>query len=184
MSDGIFQFGTTRLHYVTAPEIAQVQAILDHAVYYHSTIVKYPATGMAQRCFYAKPPEGDGSRVFKRFFLVDDSSIGPGPLAAIDLYVGFPNYKTASIAMCVIRDEYQRKGLGRKILTEALPGFLRDQHPAVQFLSVSLTDNNVPALRCLLSCQYERTNRWEKLDIKGRPITAVTYQKSVRETQN
>ena len=180
MSDGVFQFGTTRLHYVTAPEVPAVQSILDHAAYYHTSIVQYPATGMAARCFQAEPPKGDGNRVFKRFFLVEDSSIGPGPLATVDLYVGFPNYKTASIAMCVVREEFQRKGLGKKLLLEALPGFLRDQHPAVETLSISLTDNNTPALRCLVSCQYERTNRWEKLDIKGRPIIAVTYQKSVR----
>lgn len=176
MSDGTYAFGSLRLHEVTSSEIAQVQDILNHAPYYHNTIVQYPAAGIAERCFAAKPPQGQGNRVFKRFFLIEDEALTRGPLATLDLYVGFPDYKTASVAMCVVREDCQRKGVGSRILTEAIPGFLRARHPAVQIISVSLTDNNIPALRCLAKCGFERTNRWEKLDIKGRPIIAVTFQ--------
>lgn len=180
MSDGIFSFGTVKLRTVTGCEVSAVQSILDHAPYYHTNIVQYPASGLAQRCLTAEVPKVEGSRVFKRYFLIEDASIGCDPVAALDLFVGFPNYKTASVAMLVIREENQRKGLGTKLLTEVIPGFLKEYHPAVQFLSISLTENNVPALRCLLKCEYERTNRWEKLDIQNRPVTALTYRKNIR----
>ncbi len=180
MSDGTFQHQGVILHSINRNDIDSVQSILDHAAYYHTSIVQYSAAGMAERCFGAEPPKVDGSRVFKHFIYVEDPSIGSGPLAAIDIFVGFPNYKIASIAMFVIRDEFQRKGLGTRLLTETLPAFLHEYHPAVECISVSLTENNVPALRCLLKCQYERTNRWEKLDVNGRPIIALTYRKSLR----
>ncbi len=180
MSDGTFQYQTTTLRFVQPSDVSAVQSVLDHAPYYHNNIVQYSCEGLAQRCLTADPPKVDGSRVFKRYFLVEDSSIAPGPLAAIDLFAGFPNYKIASIAMLIIREDCQRKGLGHKLLTEVLPAFLREYHPAVDTLSVSLTENNVPALRCLLKCEYERTNRWEKLDIKGRPVIALTYRLKYR----
>ncbi len=181
MSDGTFTYESIRFRAVTESDISSVQTVLDHASYYHTNIVQYPANGLADRCFHTEPPKVEGSRVFKRFFMIEDSSLGPGPLAALDLFVGFPNYKTASIAMLVIREDFQHKGLGVKLLTEAIPAFLKEYHPAVEWLSVSLTENNVPALRCLLKSKYERTNRWEKLDIKGRPIIAVTFKKNIRE---
>ncbi len=180
MSDGTYKNGTTTLRLVKPSDIPDVQSVLDHAPTYHSSIVQYSASGMAERCLNAEPPKVEGSRVFKRYFIVEDSSIAPGPIAAIDLFVGFPNYRIASVAMFVIREQCQRKGLGTRLLTEVLPGFLQEYHPAVEWLSVSLTENNVPALRCLLKCKYERTNRWEKLDIKGRPIIALTYRKNIR----
>ncbi|MBQ9395446.1 MAG: GNAT family N-acetyltransferase [Proteobacteria bacterium] len=180
MNDGTFTIGTLKMQTVTENEVSDVQSVLDHAPYYHSNIVQYPASGLAQRCLTAEVPKVEGSRVFKRYFLIEDSSFGPGPLAALDLFVGFPNYKTASVAMLVIREDYQRKGLGTKLLTEGIPGFLNEYHPAVQFLSISLTENNVPALRCLLKCEYERTNRWEKLDIRNRPVIALTFRKNIK----
>ena len=176
MSEGTFSFGTITMKKVMAEDIASVQSILDHAAYYHTTIVQYSPSGLADRCFHAEPPKVDGSRVFKRFLAITDTSLNASPIAALDLFVGYPNYKTASVAMLVIRDEYQRKGVGTKLLTEAIPAFLNEYHPAVTTLAISLTENNVPALRCLLKCKYERTNRWEKLDIKGRPIIALTYK--------
>lgn len=181
MSDGTYTYDTIKMRTVKESDIASVQTVLDHASYYHSNIVQYPANGLADRCFHAEPPKVEGSRVFKRYFVIEDSSLGAGPVAALDLFAGFPNYKTASIAMLVIREDFQRKGLGSRLLLEAIPGFLKEFHPAVEFLSVSLTENNVPALRCLLKCKYERTNRWEKLDIKGRPIIAVTFKKNIRD---
>ena len=177
MSEGTFSFENITMKKVTEEDISSVQSILDHAAYYHTTIVQYSPSGLADRCFHAEPPQIEGSRVFKRFLAITDNALTPGPIAALDLFVGYPNYKTASVAMLVIRDEYQRKGLGTKLLTEAIPAFLSEYHPAVTTLAVSLTENNVPALRCLLKCKYERTNRWEKLDIKGRPIIALTYKK-------
>ena len=181
MTEGTFRYQSVALHSVTREDVPMVQGILDHAAYYHANIVQVPAAGMAGRCFEAEVPRVEGTRVYKHFFYVEDSSLGNIPLAALDLFVGFPNYKTASVAMLVIRDEYQRKGLGGRLLTETIPAFLRAYHPAVEWLSVSLTENNVPALRCLLKSQFERMNRWEKLDIKGRPIIALTYRRSVRE---
>lgn len=180
MSDGTFTYDTIQMRTVTESDVSAVQTVLDHASYYHANVVKYPANGLAERCFHAEPPKADGGRVFKRYFVIEDSSVGPGPLATLDLYVGFPNYKTASIAMFVIREDFQRKGLGSRLLLEAIPAFLKEYHPAVELLSVSLTENNVPALRCLLKCKYERTNRWEKLDINNRPVIAVTFKKNLR----
>ena len=180
MSEGTFSFDTIAMKKVNEEDLSTMQSILDHAAYYHTTIVQYSPSGLADRCFHAEPPKVEGSRVFKRFLAVPDNALAPSPIAALDLFVGYPNYKTASVAMLVIRDEYQRKGVGTKLLTEAIPAFLAEFHPAVTTLAVSLTENNVPALRCLLKCKYERTNRWEKLDIKGRPIIALTYKKTFK----
>ena len=181
MSDGRFRSDQLILSLVEAPDIPVVQSILDHASYYHTTIVQYSPSGLAQRCFDAPAPEVKNSRVFKRFFLVQDELQNNQPVATVDLFVGYPNYKIASIAMCVVREEYQRKGIGTRLLTGALPAFLRNFHPAVETISVSLTDNNVPALRCLLKCAYSRTDRWEKLDINGRPIIALTYRRNLSD---
>jgi len=172
----IFTCDAVTLKTVEASDLPLVQSILDHAPYYHTTIVQNPPSGLAERCFYAETPEVPHTRVFKHFFLIRDLQFGEMPVATLDLFVGFPNYQTASVAMLVIREEYQRKGLGQKLLTHVIPAFLREHHPAVAYLSVSLTENNVPGLHCLLKSQYERTNRWEKLDIKGRPIVALTYR--------
>lgn len=180
MSEGTFSFESVSMKAVTEADLVSMQSILDHAAYYHTTIVQYSPSGLADRCFHAEPPKVEGSRVFKRFLAITDNALTASPIAALDLFVGYPNYKTASVAMLVIRDEYQRKGLGTKLLTEAIPAFLSEYHPAVTTLAVSLTENNVPALRCLLKCKYERTNRWEKLDIKGRPIIALTYKKTFK----
>ena len=183
-SDLIFTHDTVTMKIVESSDLASVQEILDHAPYYHTSVVQSSPSGLAERCFYAEPPEVKNSRVFKRFLLITDSAFASSPIATLDLFVGFPNYKTASIAMMVIREEYQRKGLGMKLLMHAIPAFLRASHPAVEFLSVSLTENNVAGLRCLLKCQFERTNRWEKLDIKGRPIIALTYKKNLSDLNN
>ena len=156
--------------------LAQVQEVLNHAPYYHTTIVQHSASGLAERCFEAPAPEVENSRVFKRFFIVDAPTIAKFPVATVDLYAGFPNYKTASIAMLVVREDCQRKGIGSTLLTRVLPAFLAECHPAVEFLSVSMTENNVPALRCLVKNQFERTNRWEKLDINDKPVIALTYR--------
>ena len=181
MNIGRFAFEQLLLSPVEAPDVPVVQSILDHAAYYHTTIVQYSPAGMAQRCFDAPPPEVKNSRVFKRFLLVQDQTRNNMPVAAVDLFVGYPNYKIASIAMCVVREDCQRKGIGTRLLTGALPAFLREFHPAVETISVSLTDNNVPALRCLLKCAYSRTDCWEKLDIKGRPIIALTYRRNISD---
>ena len=180
MSEGTFSFENISMKIVTEDDISSIQSILDHAAYYHTTIVQNSPSGLADRCFHAEPPKLDDTRVFKRFLAITDNALAPTPIAALDIFVGYPNYKTASVAMLVIRDEYQRKGLGTKLLTEAIPAFLSEYHPAVTTLAISLTENNVPALRCLLKCKYERTNRWEKLDIKGRPIIALTYKKAFK----
>ncbi len=176
-----FSYAQLTLHPVEQADIPVVQSILDHAPYYHTTIVQYTPTGIAQRCFDSPPPEVKNSRVFKRFFVVHDATRDNLPVAAVDLFVGYPNYKIASIAMCVIREDCQRKGIGTRLLTGTLPAFLREYHPAVQTLSVSLTENNVPALRCLLKCAYSRTDQWEKLDINGRPIIALTYRRNISD---
>ena len=181
MSDGKFSSNQLTLRLVESPDIPVVQSILDHTPYYHSTIVKHSPDGLAQRCFEATPPEVKNSRVFKRFFLVHDALLDNRPVAAVDLFVGYPNYKIASIALCVIQEDCQRKGIGTRLLTGALPAFLRSVHPAVETLSVSLTENNVPALRCLLKCKFTRTDRWEKLDINGQPIIALTYRRNIAE---
>ena len=180
-SDLIFHHDTVTMKMVESSDLPSVQAILDHAPYYHTSIVQFSPSGLAERCFHAEPPEVEHSRVFKRFFVITDTAFGSSPVATLDLFVGFPNYKTASVAMLVIREENQRKGLGLKLLTRVIPAFLREHHPAVEYLSVSLTENNVAGLRCLLKSQYERTNRWEKLDIKGRPIIALSYRKKLSD---
>lgn len=157
------------------------QDILNHNGYYHSSVVYTQPAGLAERCLHAEPPAGDGSRVFKKFILILQNNT---PVAIIDVFVGFPNYKTASIAMFMVHDGYHKKGIATKVLSHALPSFLREVHPAVQVISISLTDNNVPALRCLLKCQYERTNTWAKHDANGRPITAVTFKRSINDALN
>lgn len=180
MNSASFTHNSVTLKYVTESDLPDVQNILDHAAYYHSTIVQTSPSGLAERCFRAEPPQVKDTRVFKRYMLVTDTALSASPIAALDLFVGFPNYKTASIAMCVIREDFQRKGLGLKLLTQVLPAYLREAHPAVETLSVSLTDNNIPALRCLLKAKYEQTNRWEKLNIHNKPIIALTYKRNVR----
>lgn len=180
MNSACFTYSSVTLKYVAESDLANVQSILDHAAYYHTTIVQTSPAGLAERCFRTEPPKLKDSRVFKRFLLVTDSSLSPEPIATVDLFVGFPNYKTASIAMCVIREDFQRKGLGTKLLTTALPAYLRENHPAVEQISVSLTENNIPALRCLLKAKYEQTNRWEKLNIQNKPVIALTYKRNVR----
>ncbi len=163
---------------VDAENVRLVQDILNHNAYYHTSIVFTQPTGLAERCLNAEPPKVEGSRVFKKYMLVLQNG---SPVAAFDLFVGFPNYKTASIAMFLVHESMHRKGIATHVLARAMPAFLRELHPAVETISVSLTDNNVPALRCLVKCEYERTNTWSKLDANGRPITAVTFKRKIND---
>ena len=181
MPNGTFRNGQVTLRAITHADIPAIQDVLDHAPHYHTSIVGVPPAGLAARAFAASPPDVKGSRVFRYFMAADDTDIHHKPAAAIDLFVGFPSFKIASLAMLVIREDAQRKGLGRRRLTSALPAFIRHFHPAVESLSVSLTDNNVPALRCLLACKFERTNQWEKIDALGRTVTALTYRRKIDE---
>lgn len=181
MSQDCFQFGTITLKTVAPGDIADMQNILDRAPYYHTTVLRRSSAGLADRCYRAEVPTVSGSRVFRHLFLGSDSRLSISPAFALDVFVGYPNYKTASVAMFVVREDCQRKGIGREVLTQTLPQYLREYRPAADTLSVSLTENNVPALRCLVASGYERTNRWEKLDIDGNPVIALTYKYKYRD---
>lgn len=161
---------------VSSELVDSVQDILDHNNHYHTNVLKTPATGLAARALEAETPTVDGSRVFRRFMLIYQAQT---PVAVVDLFVGYPNYKCASIAMFLVRDSHQRKGIATQILTESLPRLLAHHHPAVQTLVISLTDNNIPALRCLLKAKFDRTNSWQKLDANGQTVTAVTFKSSL-----
>ena len=183
MSRDLFTFESITLKTVEPSDIAEMQNILNRASYYHTTILQQSPAGLADRCFRAEVPTVSGSRVFRHLFLGSDARVGISPSFALDVFVGFPNYKIASVALFVIREDRQRKGTGREVLSQTLAQYLIEYHPAVETISVSLTENNVPALRCLVASGYERTNRWEKLDINGRPIIALTYRRSVRDNR-
>lgn len=178
MAQTIFTDDQLSFEYVESSNLDLAQDVLNHNGYYHSTIVQTQPTGLAARCLAAEPPKVAGSRVFKRFFLIRQ---GAQQVAVMDIFVGFPNYKTASIALFMVHDGYQRKGIARQILTHALPRLLREIHPAVESITISLTDNNIPALRCLLECKYERTNSFAKLDANGKPIVAVTFKRRIAD---
>lgn len=176
MHQNTFQFESITFQSTSDRDIPQIQEILNRAPYYHTTLLRQSSAGLADRCFHADPPTVEGSRVFRHLMLGSDSRLSISPSFVVDLFVGFPNYKTASIAMFVVREDCQRKGTGSAVLTAALPAFLREYHPAVRTLMVSLIENNVPALRCLIASKYERTNRWEKLDLQGNSVIALTYK--------
>lgn len=176
MSQSIYKDAALELQYVTSDNLGLAQDILNHNPFYHNSVVYTQPSGLAERCLNAAPPTVEGSRVFKKFILFTQ---GPQHVAVMDIFVGFPNYKTASIALFMVHENCHRKGIATQILTRTLPHFLRETHPAADFISISLTDNNIPALRCLLKCHYERTNTWSKLDANGRPITAVTFKASI-----
>ncbi|MBQ1267276.1 MAG: GNAT family N-acetyltransferase [Proteobacteria bacterium] len=178
MAQKIFSDGRLSFEFVDVSNLDLAQDVLNHNGYYHTSIVQTQPTGLASRCLQAPPPPVSGSRVFKKFLLIRQET---QPVAVIDMFVGFPNYKTASIAMFMVHDGYQRKGIARQMLTHALPGFLKECHPAVETIAISVTDNNIPALRCLLECQYERTNAFSKLDANGKPIVAVTFKRRVAD---
>lgn len=179
MSNGIFRSGQMIFRAVERSDLERVQAVLDKAAYYHTTIVQRSPSGLAQRMYEAAAPQVDGGRVFRHFMMVELSAHEGNPIGVLDIFAGFPSYKICSVASFILRDDCQRKGYGKMILTETLPSFLKMYHPAVTTLSISLTENNVPGMRCLLSSGYERTNRWEKLDMNGKPIIAVTFRKAV-----
>lgn len=181
MGGDLFTFESITLKTAERSDISEMQNILNRASYYHTTILQQSAAGLAERCFHAEVPTVSGSRVFRHLFLGSDARVGIAPSFVLDVFVGFPNYKIASVALFVIREDCQRKGTGREVLSQTLEQYLREYHPAVETISVSLTENNVPALRCLVASEYERTNRWEKFDIQGRPVIALTYRKNFRQ---
>ena len=171
-----FTDGNTSFVLVNRELIPNVQDILDHNSNYHTSIVKTPATGLAARAFEAETPNVEGSRVFRRFMLITQNDT---PVAVVDLFVGYPNYKCASLAMCLVRDTHQRKGIATTLLSQNIPRLLAQHHPAVQTLVISITDNNIAALRCLLKVKFERTNSWQKLDVNGQTVTAVTFKSAL-----
>ena len=176
-----FSDGYLRCRTVLPADLASVRDVLDHNSHYHQNIVFRSPEGLAERTLDVEVPQVQGSRVFRRFHLIEAPTLSPRPVALCDTFVGFPNYKTASVALLMVHEGYHRKGIGSHFLTLTLPKFLRETHPAVTWISVSLTDNNVPALRCLLKCRYTRSNQWEKLDARGRPVTAITFKLNIAE---
>jgi len=176
MTQNIFADSSFDVQLVSYENLQFAQDILNHNNVYHTTIVYTQPNGLAERCLNAQPPSVEGSRVFKKFLLFSQNN---QHVAVVDIFAGFPNYKTASIALFMVHDAWHRKGIAKSILTHTLPALLREYHPAVETISISLTDNNIPALRCLVKCGFDRTNTWAKLDANGRPITAVTFKAAV-----
>ena len=178
MAQTVFSDAELGFEYVDTSNLELAQDVLNHNTFYHNSIVQTQPAGLAMRCLHAEAPRVSGSRVFKKFFLIRQ---GGQPVAIMDIFVGFPNYRSASIAMFMVHDGFKRKGIAKQVLTHALPLFLREHHPAVETVVISLTDNNIPALRCLLECQYERTNACSKLDANGRPVVAVTFKRRLAD---
>lgn len=174
-----FQNGAVLLTRVTPSNLQEAQEIFDKNVAYHQSIIKKSSENMAERCMNAPLPEVRGTRVFKYFMLVTVMSLSPSPVGVIDFYVGFPNFRTATIASLLVRENYHRKLVASEVF-RAVRDFLGEYHPAVEMLSISVTDNNIPALRCLVKNQFERTNTWQKLEDDGCEFTAVMFKKSLK----
>ncbi|MFA5625260.1 MAG: GNAT family N-acetyltransferase [Bradymonadales bacterium] len=180
MPISIYSNSELSFNVVQQEDIALAQEIFERNSVYHNSVVHKSPSAMAEACFHSQAPAVKNSRVFKYFLLIDMPKLATKPVAVLDLFVGFPNYKMASIATLLVRENLHRKGIASSILA-SLPQFLQQAHPACTTLSISVTDNNVAALRCLVKNEFKRVDSFLKIDANDREYTALTYRKSFKE---
>lgn len=149
-------------------DIAEAQTVLDGAQRYHRLVHGRDANpDAAQRLFKHKPePAQKGVRVWKRFVGIFPPN-STAMVGVVDLIIGHPRYNLSTLATLVLRESYQRRGLGTATL-EALTAWMKKNHPAVDWLDASITDDNLAATRFLLKNGFQRTNDWDKFELDGK----------------
>lgn len=159
-----------------AEDIPEAQRVFDESPHFHRLLHGRVADpDMATRCFHHTPPTPrHGLRVWKHFIGIfppqSDDVIG-----LIDIFVGFPRYDVATIATFVLRESFQRRGFGAAAL-DALIAWLRRRHPALLRLDITITDDNIPATRFLLSHGFERTDLWDRIDVGEQTKRVITLR--------
>lgn len=149
-------------------DLAEAQDVLNHAQRYHRMVHGRDAPADAARRIFDRKHSAPqpGIRVWKRYLGIfpagSDAMVG-----VLDLFIGYPRYNVSSLATMVLREAYQRRGLGTATL-ELMTDWIRKHHPAVEWLDVSITDDNLQATRFLMKFGFQRTNDWEKFELEGK----------------
>lgn len=168
---------------IESRDITEAQGVFDQTPRFHRLLHGKPADpDMARRCFEKKPPKPrHGLRVWKHFLGVfpvgSEEMIG-----AIDLFVGYPSYDIATIATFLLRESHQRKGHGSAAM-KAMVQWLRKRHPAVLCADITLTDDNIPATRFLLSQHFQRTNDWDRIEIGGVDKRVIRLERLLKKSR-
>lgn len=178
--------GELSLRQLQTRDLVAAQEVFDATPSYHRMVMGHGATeDLARRCFEQEPPKPKkGIRVYKRMLGVERSR-APGDgrtpelVGVIDLYVGYPAYHIATMALMLIRESLQRQGYGSATL-DALRAWLRRHHPAVEWLDCSITDDNLAATRFLLRAGFERTNSWHEVEVAGQRRRVIRLEHRLR----
>jgi len=177
MAISVIDTGRIILARLDEEDLEEAQAIFDDNRRYHHTVGRTVAPDVARRAFERAPPKPvKGVKVFKRmlgiFPPLEEDAQKADMIGLIDIYIGYPGYQIATIATFLIRESLQHKGFGTAAMN-ALTTWLRREHPAVEWIDASVTDNNVAATKFLLKAGFTRTDSWHDVgegDTKRRVI--------------
>jgi len=158
-------------------DLAEAQGVFSQSAAYHRLMLgKAADPDMARRCFQHPAPRLPQGRVFKHFLAIAAPNAASEFWGIVDLYVGFPKYSIATIATWLIRENKQRQGVGSAAL-QAVEAFLRREHPAVSWLDVTLSDDNLPGLKFALRNGFSRTSSWERVSGPDRERLLIRLEK-------
>lgn len=179
--------GELTLRLLQASDLAAAQEVFDATPSYHRMMLGQVAPAdIARRCFEQQPPAPKkGIRVFKRLLGIErrravGDERGPELIGLMDLYVGYPGYQIATLALFVLRESLQRRGYGTAALGE-LRAWLRSHHPAIEWLDCSVTDDNLAGTRFLIKSGFERTNSWHEVEVAGKARRVIRLEHRLRK---
>lgn len=166
---------------IEPPDLPEVQRVFDESPIFHRLVSgKVAPKDIAQRCFDKKPPDPrHGHKIFKRFFSLLTPPV-PGEdhseiIGVIDMYVGYPRYDIATIATLILREKWQRKGLG-SAAASLLVTYMKKEHPAVIWLDLAITDDNHAAAKFLIRSGFHRTDTWQPITVDGKEKRLVRLE--------
>lgn len=167
MATHVIDTGSIILARLEPADLAEAQQVFEQNVRYHRFLGRGVDPAAARKCFDKEPPKPvKGVKVFKRFLGVfpspDEDVRNIEMIGVADIYVGYPGYQIATISTFMLRESWQHKGLGTQTI-DAIVKWLARNHPAVEWLDASITDNNIPATKFLLKSGFDRTDSWHEV---------------------
>ncbi|OIP32968.1 MAG: hypothetical protein AUK47_19800 [Deltaproteobacteria bacterium CG2_30_63_29] len=166
---------------IEASDLPEVQRVFDESPTFHRLVSgKVAPRDIAQRCFEKQPPAPRSAhKIFKRFLSLLPPPV-PGEdhseiIGVIDMYVGYPRYDIATIATLVLRERWQRKGLG-SAAAALLTTYMKKEHPAVGWLDLAITDDNHAAAKFLIRSGFQRTDSWQPITVDGQQKRLVRLE--------
>jgi len=135
------------------PDVASIFS--DNAAAVRSQGPDRPPEGLASALLHheALPPNGDPSR--EHTFLIADKD-SKETIGLLSVYCGYPNSTTLYIGSLFLKQNWQRRGLGRKIVASLEIGAREDGYDEAR---VNVALRNWPALRFWAGLGYNRVTR-------------------------